>query len=266
MHKPHDDRKACLTAFVQDSTLTVVIEMSLRSWLVAGMVPGVNREPRKKIAPNPELLLQLLYRWRDEAIKAGKEITRIAVAYETGRDGFWLARWLRARGIDAHVIHATSVAVSREHRRAKTDRIDTAMLQRGFLGWLRGERGCSNAGSWVCLANALPAWQFILPLLGDIRITPRLKRSNLRLRNAQLLHKLVIRIAYRFHFHLPGGWQHSESGLFGSPPPPNVPSTRHGRTFLIAEIRPLRQRPNVSWVPKFFIQIEPFLRRRRNHP
>jgi transposase len=146
MQKPHDDSKACLTAFVQDSTLTVVIEMSLASWLVAGMVPGVDREPRKKIGPDPEVLLQLLYRWRDEAIKAGKEITRIAVAYETGRDGFWLARWLRARGIDAQVIHATSVAVSREHRRAKTDRIDTATLQRGFLGWLRGERGhCSMA-------------------------------------------------------------------------------------------------------------------------
>jgi transposase len=146
MQKPHDDSKACLTALVQDSTLTVVIEMSLASWLVAGMIPGVKREPRKKIGPNPEVLLQLLYRWKDEATKAGKEITRIAVAYETGRDGFWLARWLRAHGIDAHVIHATSVAVSREHRRAKTDRIDTAMLQRGFLGWLRGERGhCSMA-------------------------------------------------------------------------------------------------------------------------
>jgi transposase len=146
MLKPHDDSKACLTAFVQDNTLTVVIEMSLASWLVAGTIPGVNREPRKKIGPDPEVLLQLLYRWRDEAIKVGKEITRIAVAYETGRDGFWLARWLRARGIDAHVIHATSVAVSREHRRAKTDRIDTAMLKRGFLGWLRGERGhCSMA-------------------------------------------------------------------------------------------------------------------------
>src|SRR6202171_2835279 len=146
MQKPHDDSKACLTAFVQDSTLTVVIEMSLASWLVAGMIPGVKREPRKKINPNPEVLLQLLYRWKDEAAKAGKEITRIAVAYETGRDGFWLARWLRARGIDAHVIHATSVAVSREHRRAKTDRIDTTMLKRGFLGWLRGEPGhCSMA-------------------------------------------------------------------------------------------------------------------------
>jgi transposase len=146
MQKRHDDSKACLTAFVQDKTLIAVIEMSLATWLVAGMIPGVNREPLKKIAADPEVLLRLLYRWRDEAIKAGKEITRIAVAYETGRDGFWLARWLRDRGIDAYVIHATSVAISREHRRAKTDRIDTAMLRRGFLGWLRGERGhCSMA-------------------------------------------------------------------------------------------------------------------------
>src|SRR4051812_49086342 len=40
--------------------------------------------------------------------------------------------------------HPSSVAVSREHRRAKTDRLDTELLKRGFLGWLRGERGhCS---------------------------------------------------------------------------------------------------------------------------
>src|ERR1700728_4699540 len=52
-------------------------------------------------------------------------IKRIAVAFEAGRDGFWLARWLRARDIEAHVIHASSAAVSREHRRAKTDRLDT---------------------------------------------------------------------------------------------------------------------------------------------
>ena len=141
MQKHHDDSKACLTTFLQNNTVIAVIEMSLANWLVAGIIPGVNREPLKKIAPDPAVLLRLLYRWRDEAIKAGKEITRIAVAYETGRDSFWLARWLRDRGVDAHVIHATSVAISREHRRAKTDRIDTAMLRRGFLGWLRGERG-----------------------------------------------------------------------------------------------------------------------------
>src|SRR5205823_4480371 len=55
-------------------------------------------------------------------------------------DGFWLARWLKARGIEAYVIHAASIAVSREHRRAKTDRLDTELLKRAVLGWLRGER------------------------------------------------------------------------------------------------------------------------------
>ena len=47
------------------------------------------------------------------------------MAFEAGRDGLWLARWLRARGIEAYVIHATSIAVSPEHCRAKTDRLDT---------------------------------------------------------------------------------------------------------------------------------------------
>ena len=90
--------------------------------------------------------MRRLHRWRDEATKAGRMINRIAVAYEAGRDGFWLARWLQKQGIEAHVIHPTSVAVSREHRRAKTDRLDTELLKRAFLGWLRGERGhCSMA-------------------------------------------------------------------------------------------------------------------------
>src|SRR6202022_4580752 len=102
--------------------------------------------PLKKLEPSAERLLGLLHRWRDEAVRTGKKITRIALAFEAGRDGFWLARWLRARGVEAHVIHASSVAVSREHRRAKTDRLDTELLKRGFLGWLRGERGhCTMA-------------------------------------------------------------------------------------------------------------------------
>jgi transposase len=51
-------------------------------------------------------LLKLLNRCREEAEKVGHKIERIAVAFEAGRDGFRLARWLRARGIEAHVIHA----------------------------------------------------------------------------------------------------------------------------------------------------------------
>lgn len=136
-----NDLSRSLTAFDQNTTLTVVVELSEASWLVAGLVPGVDRQPLKKQEPDPVALLRLLERWRAEAVKTGRTIGRIALAFEAGRDGFWLARWLQARGIEVHVIHSTSVAVSREHRRAKTDRLDTAMLMRVFLGWLRGERG-----------------------------------------------------------------------------------------------------------------------------
>jgi transposase len=133
------DLSRSLAALEQDSTLIVVIEMSQSSWLVAGMVPGISRQPLKKLPADAAELLRLIHRWRSEAERAGRPIGRIAVAYEAGRDGFWLARWLHARGIEAYVIHPNSVAVSREHRRAKTDRIDTALLMRSFLGWLRGE-------------------------------------------------------------------------------------------------------------------------------
>lgn len=47
------------------------------------------------------------------AAKVGYRIKRIATAFDAGRDGFWLARWLRARNIEAQVIFASSVAVSR---------------------------------------------------------------------------------------------------------------------------------------------------------
>jgi transposase len=140
MRKPLNDLSRSLTALDADHTLIAVIEMSQKSWLVAGIVPGVERQPLKKLDSDENALLKLLDRWRLEAARAGHKIDRITVAFEAGRDGFWLARWLRARGIEAHVIHASSVAVSREHRRAKTDRLDTELLKRAFLGWLRGER------------------------------------------------------------------------------------------------------------------------------
>ena len=145
MSEPFDPSRS-LTALEQDSTVIAVIEMSQSKWLVAAVIPGVARQPLKKLDADEEALLKLLHRWRNEANRAGRAIKRIVVAYEAGRDGFWLARWLRTRDVEAYVIHPTSVAVSREHRRAKTDRLDTELLKRAFLGWLRGERRhCSMA-------------------------------------------------------------------------------------------------------------------------
>jgi transposase len=140
MSKPYDLSKP-LVALDHDGTLVCVIEMSGSSWLVAATVPGIDRRPLQKLPVNPARLLEQIERWRKEAARAGRTITRTVVAYESGRDGFWLARLLRGHGIEAHVIHASSVAVSREQRRAKTDRLDTEMLMRALLGWLRGEPG-----------------------------------------------------------------------------------------------------------------------------
>ena len=112
-----NDFSRSLVALEPDGTLIAVIEMSLSSWLVAGIVPGVERQPLKKLAADESALLKLLHRWREEAEKAGCRIERVAVAFEAGRDGFWLARWLKARSIEAHVIHAASVAVSIGERR-----------------------------------------------------------------------------------------------------------------------------------------------------
>src|ERR687886_1763070 len=125
-----NDLSRCLLTLEQDSTLIAAVELSQASWLVAGIVPAVERQPLKKIEADEAALLRLLGRWTDEATGAGRGITRVCVAFEAGRDGFWLARWLRARGVEAHVIHPTSVAVPRGHRRAKTDRLDTELLKR----------------------------------------------------------------------------------------------------------------------------------------
>jgi transposase len=96
-------------ALEQDSTIIAVIEMSQAKWLVAALVPGIERQPLKKFDANEETLLKLLRRWRREASQAGRDIKRIVVAYEAGRDGFWLARWLRARDVEVYVIHPTAL-------------------------------------------------------------------------------------------------------------------------------------------------------------
>src|SRR5438105_15471552 len=76
-----------LVAVDQNSTIIAVIEMSQSTWLVAGMLPGIERQPCKKLDASPERLLAVLHRWRDEAVRAGRTITRIAVAFKAGRDG-----------------------------------------------------------------------------------------------------------------------------------------------------------------------------------
>ena len=54
--KPNDLSRS-LTALDMDTTLIAVVELSLSSWLVAGIVPGVERQPLKKLKPDENALL-----------------------------------------------------------------------------------------------------------------------------------------------------------------------------------------------------------------
>jgi len=72
MPQPNDLSKS-LAALDENSTL-----------IAAGIIPGVERHPAKKLNPDELGLLQLLHRWRGEAEKAGRNINRIAVALEAG--------------------------------------------------------------------------------------------------------------------------------------------------------------------------------------
>ena len=76
-----NDQSRSPTALKQDSTLIAVLEMSQSAWLVAGLVPGIERHPLKKIEPDEATLLRLLRRWQEEATKAGYPITRITHAH-----------------------------------------------------------------------------------------------------------------------------------------------------------------------------------------
>ena len=132
------------TTLDQDSTLVVVLELSARSWLVGARVPGVGRLSRYAMAPSAEALAGWLGTTKARAAAAGRTVARVVLAYEAGRDGFWLARYLEARGVEVYVIQPSSVLVDRRARRAKTDALDVEMLMRTLLAWLRGEPGvCS---------------------------------------------------------------------------------------------------------------------------
>ena len=71
-NKPLNDLSRSPTPFDPNRTLIAVIELSKESWHVAGIVPGVERQPLKKLAAGENGLLRLLERWRAEAEKAGR--------------------------------------------------------------------------------------------------------------------------------------------------------------------------------------------------
>jgi transposase len=146
MSEAFDPRKSA-TAFDQAGAIVAVLELSGKSWRLGASAPGVSRRPLRQFEPKDIAgVLRAIDQWKIEASRAGHDVGRVAVGYEAGPDGFWIARALRGRGIEVYVMHPASLSVERRGRRAKTDRIDVDILLRALLGWLRGEpRHCTMA-------------------------------------------------------------------------------------------------------------------------
>jgi transposase len=126
------------------ATVYVAFELSKSKWQLGLMLPGAEKMSRYRIeGGNLAELSRVLARARAKAEQPGKPV-RILSCYEAGLDGHWLHRWLTDNGIVNYEIDASSIEVNRRARRAKTDRIDLALLMRAFLAYLRGEPGvCS---------------------------------------------------------------------------------------------------------------------------
>jgi len=123
--------------------LAVSLELSSASWKIA-LQDGQRGKPavytkreeqaQARLSAAAACIEQCKGKW---GLPAG---VRVVVVYEAGQDGYWIARALSKLGYEVYVTDPASVAVSRQQRRAKTDRLDAVMLVNALRAWLRGER------------------------------------------------------------------------------------------------------------------------------
>lgn len=127
-------------------SIYVSVELSKRAWLTAALVPGTDRISIRSL-PSGDGAALLAYlaklRSRVELMEGGK--AEIRLCYETGYDGFWLARLLKAEGIDAYVFDPASFLVSRRGKHVKTDRLDAEAMVWILKAHIAGDRSVCRA-------------------------------------------------------------------------------------------------------------------------
>jgi transposase len=134
-------QRATNTATVSANTLECALEMSKKTWLLAIQFPDREQPSVYTIkGGDAAALLAKLIAARDRWAKVSGSPPSIVLCYEVGYDAFWLARFLKARGIECLVIDPGSLEVKRRSRRVKTDRVDLKKLLHTLSAWCRGER------------------------------------------------------------------------------------------------------------------------------
>jgi transposase len=124
----------------------VAMELSKSGWLLASQgSPSGKTSSHRLRSGDIDGLLALLRRLQAREQQAcGGGAVQVIVGHEAGYDGFWLQRRLTAEGFTCRVMDPGSLQVNRRARRAKTDRLDAAMLLRALIAWCRGDRAACH--------------------------------------------------------------------------------------------------------------------------
>ena len=130
------------------NTLRCALELSKKSWLLAIQFPDREQPSLYPIAGgDAERLMAKLTAARDRWAKASGSLPMITLCYEVGYDAFWLARFLKARGVECLVIDPGSLQVSRRGRRVKTDRVERQDTAAYADRLVPGRAACLVAGA-----------------------------------------------------------------------------------------------------------------------
>ena len=136
------DGSEALTAILNNlGAIFVSLELSRSKWLITSLSPDGGEKMSKYVVRGGDVtgLLERFRHVREKARTRTGKVFPFVVIQEAGLDGFWIDRVLRNEGIESHVVDPASIATSRRHRRAKTDRIDGEALVRALLAYKRGE-------------------------------------------------------------------------------------------------------------------------------
>ncbi|MGD8590782.1 MAG: IS110 family transposase [Chromatiales bacterium] len=128
-------------AYEMGSVLYMALELSNKTWRLA----FGDGQRQRQVSISSGDISGLLEQIQKTQVKWGMpQGVKVVSCYEAGRDGFWLHRQLTQLGIDNRVVDAASIEVSRQARRAKTDRLDAQALLEKLIRYEAGERRVWN--------------------------------------------------------------------------------------------------------------------------
>jgi transposase len=122
-----------------NGALYMSLELSNKEWLLTMGIDAGGRRERFRVEPGDGQRITAVLAEAKRRFKVPAD-TPVRSCYEAGREGFWPARLLASLGIDNLVVDSSSIEVTRQARRAKTDRLDGEHLLRLLWRHWAGEQ------------------------------------------------------------------------------------------------------------------------------